>query len=415
MSEHIDFSDNGDEFRFSDDESNFDKKKYVEKDNAHKNNDGTTTSEVSSSTEHSSYIIQLTDKEREALQMDLFSLVDEAQEENSIQRYSNAIGDIDMVPRYIRGKNPPLLASDVKVDQEIICKNEYKVNGNDLVCEIHPATIMRKEGEKTVSYLMYPGDREEVIERVLFMIASNNGLEKKAIPGSSPRYGVYFSLYQIREELKKIGKTKPYDVIRESLIVLRDSKNRISQSKNGKSITITNDVIADAALETTGTGRAKDRCFISFSDYVVEQIFKLNYQQYSFDSVLSHKGALARFLHSYLCWNWRNSYEGATYKIETEKIMASFGKSQLTMAQKRRDIREALGLLVKSGHIPSVPYANKNCYTITAKKKLASEIKLSMQKQLGLKRISAQIEEGKRDTLPAARRFNGSLVNNNNG
>lgn len=335
--------------------------------------------------------------------MDLFTLVDEC--EGELDRYSNAIGDIEVIPRYIRGKNSPIKLTDVAASDEVVKRNPYMVNGNELVCEVHPATVVRKEEGKLVTYLMYPGDREEIIEQVLFMLASNGGLTKRAVPGSAPRYGVQFSLYQIREELKKIGKTKPYDVIRESLIILRDSKIRISQNKNSKSMTITNDVFSAAALETTGTGRARDRCFISFSDYVVDQIASSNYRQYSFDRVLGHKATLARFLHRYIQWNWRNAAAGCKFKIEAKRVMSAFGKSHLTMERMRRDLRDALGLMVESGHIAAVPYAVNNVYSIEATSKLAEEVKRSMQKQLGIKRLSDDIENGKRAELPPPRAF----------
>tara|TARA_B100000749_G_C18435010_1_gene469670 strand:+ start:991 stop:2061 length:1071 start_codon:yes stop_codon:yes gene_type:complete len=347
---------------------------------------------------------ELTTRQKDSLQMDLFTLVDEC--EGELDRYSNAIGDIEVIPRYIRGKNSPIKLTDVTESEEVVKRNPYMVNGNELVCEVHPATVTRKEKGKQITYLMYPGDREEIIEQVLFMLASNGGLTKHAIPGSAPRYGVQFSLYQIREELKKIGKTKSYDMIRESLIILRDSKIRISQNKNSKSMTITNDVFSAAALETTGTGRARDRCFISFSDYVVEQIASSNYRQYNFDRVLNHKATLARFLHRYIHWNWRNASAGGRFKMETNRVMSAFGKSHLTMERMRRDLRDALHLMVESGHITSVPYSVNNVYQIEATTKLAEEIKRSMQKQLGIKRLSEDIENGKRSELPPPRVFN---------
>lgn len=345
-------------------------------------------------------------RELEERQMDLFMLVDEpGSGGDGLQRFSNTIGDIDLIPRFIRGRNPAIKASEIEVGQNLIVTNPYCASSNNLMCDIHPATITRKEDGKTISYLAYPGDKEEVVEQVLFMIAANGGLTKRALPGSAPRYGVYFTLYQIREVLKEIGKTKPYDVIREALIVLRDSKTRVRVDNAGKEVAITSDVFADAVLETTGAGRARDRCFISFSDYVVEQLFGLNYTQFSFDRVLTHKGTLARFLHKYLCWNWRNAATGGTYKLSVNDVMAQFGKSQLSIQEKRRNMRESLSLLVESGHIPAVPHSADNTYVITATSKLAQEIKLSMYKKSGLKKLSSKLESGEIHTLPQARRF----------
>ncbi len=85
--------------------------------------------------------------------------------------------------------------------------------------------------------------------------------------------------------------------------------------------------------------------------------------------------------------------------------MAQFGKSQLSIEEKRRNMRGALSLLVESGHITSVPSSADNTYVITATSKLAQEIKLSMYKKSGLKKLSSKLLTGEITALPQARRF----------
>jgi hypothetical protein len=204
-------------------------------------------------------------------QMDLFTLVDlPVNSDVGLARYSNAIGDIDIIPRFIRGKNPNILLKDAPDITEV--SNPYMVNKIKLICNIKPAQIQKKIEGKLVTVLAYPGDREELIESVLFMIASNGKMKKKSLPGVAPRHGVEFSLYEIREHLRALNKLKPYDEIREALLVLRDSGVTITQEDGNRKVQVTNKIFADSLLETTGSGRGKDRAFVTFSDYVIEQI-----------------------------------------------------------------------------------------------------------------------------------------------
>jgi len=338
-------------------------------------------------------------------QMDLFSLVDMPRVIDGVQhQYSNLIGHIELIPRYVRGKCPPVPYA--KIGKQAIIENSYRVGNSELVCSIQPATIRRKESDGSFSdYVAYPGDREELIERILFMFASQNGLEKRNFSSNQPRYGVRFSLYDIREALKALGKTKSYDVIRESLIIIRDSRVVISQHKDGRMLTITNNIFADAALETSGSGRAKDRCFISFSDYVIEQISNFNYSQYNMTSALKKNFTLSRFLHTYLSVNWRNVYEGANFEIHVDSVMSSFGKSLLTDEVKRRELRRAMEELVNCGIITNVPFMKEGTYIVTATKKLADEIKLTNQKRAGIRTLNDKLESGELLQIPSRRSF----------
>lgn len=348
---------------------------------------------------------------REARQLDLFSLVDESSDPASPIKYSNFIGDIHLIPRFVRGQNPPTPIHQLPSTFSSQISNAYSINGYSLLCTVKAATIKRKVKGVETEFFAFPGDREEIIERALFALASNKGMTKRTLPNSAPRYGVEFSLYEIREELIKINKTRSYDTIREALIVMRDSRCIISaMDDNGKTVHLTHNIFSGAALEQSGTGRSRDRCFVSFSDYVVEQIRGLNYRQYRFDQVESHKATLARFIHTYLCWNWRNAAAGATYALDLELVMSSYGNSKITTRVKQRDFRAALKILVENGDITHVPFYKDGKYTVKATKQLAESIHLSMQKKKGIATLSNSIMEGKVVELPPRRQIDSKLA-----
>lgn len=343
---------------------------------------------------------------REAMQLDLFSLIDESADSTSPIKYSNFIGDIHLIPRFVRGQNPHTPIHKLPASFSSQISNVYSINGYSLLCTVKAATIKKKVDAVETEFFAFPGDREEIIERALFAIASNKGMTKRTLPNSEPRYGVEFSLYEIREELVKINKSKSYDKIREALIIMRDSRCIISAKNNqGKTVHLTHNIFSGAALEQSGTGRSRDRCFVSFSDYVVEQIRGLNYRQYRFDQVESHKATLARFIHTYLCWNWKNAAAGATYGLDIEILMSAYGKSQISTRVKQRDLREALKILVDNGDVTHVPFFKNGKYNVKATKQLADSIHLSMQKKKGINMLSERIMDGQLVELPPRRQL----------
>jgi hypothetical protein len=346
-------------------------------------------------------------------QLDLFALVD-APEKQLIKGkyvrspYSNSIGTIDLIPRFKRGENAIVPVSGL-VGKKLKIENRYRIGRNELVCQIQPAVIERTVNGEKVEFYAYPGDREDLTEKLLFLIASNRGLSKIRMPGGVDRFGIYFSLYEIREELKKLGKTRSYDVIRESLVVIRDSRTNISQIDGTRSITITHDIFADAILEVSGSGRGRDRCSITFSDYVIEQIQLLNYRQYPFASINSHPSPLSRFIHSYLTNNWTNAANGVTRQLFVNEVFAAFGKDHLTDAVKRRDMRAGLAILVKAGWFTNVPYSQKTLkngkhehyYELTPTEVFVEEVIRANAKKKGLRIIDDKVRNEPEFTLPA--------------
>jgi len=337
-------------------------------------------------------------------QMSLFSMLDEA-EKNSEQylEYTNSIGSIDIIPRFWRGKNAVFTKQEA-ANRSINCTNSYTFSNKKFKAVISPALVVRQsKSGQTEEVFAYPGDREELIEKVLFLIAAKQGLNRVKV-GNQTRYGIFFSLYQVREELKKINKTRSYDAIKESLMILKDSRIKIiSEGNDGVDYTVTHDIFSDAILESSGVGRGKNRYWIGFSDYLVGEILKLNYRQVLYSRFTTYSSALSRFLDLYLSNVWKNATYHVTTKISLNRIMENFGKKQVKIDSKRRDMRQALLDLEKAGVIKNVPYAQKTMdvegnedyvYELEPTKRFVDEIIKSNAKHKGLKKLSEAVEQG---------------------
>ncbi|MER2493776.1 hypothetical protein [Catenovulum sediminis] len=341
---------------------------------------------------------------KESRQLSLFKLLDEAELTNSNKHleYTNSIGSIDIIPRFWRGKNSAF-SKDEATKRAITCTNTYTFSNRKFKAVISPAILTRTNDKgQEEEYFAYPGDREELIEKVLFLIATKDGLHSIR-NGNQVRYGVFFSLYRVREELKKINKTRSYDAIKESLMILKDSRIKItSENSDGVEYTITHDIFSDAVLESSGVGRGKNRYWIGFSDYLVGEILKLNYRQVLYSRFTNYSSALSRFLDLYLSNAWKNATYNTTTRISLNRIMENFGKKQVQLDSKRRDMRQALLDLEKAGVIQNVPYAEKTIddegcddyvYDLLPTKKFVDEIIKANAKHKGLRKLSEGIEQ----------------------
>lgn len=345
-----------------------------------------------------SAISEIPESQIRDLKRRIFSLVDTSSIPS--ESYSNTLANIDLVPRFIRGKSNNIVPVSQADSKQLTIENRYKVGPNEFICRVKPTIITRIIDGKKVEFHAHPGEREEIIEKVIFKIACSEGLCKVAMPGGSVRWGVQFSLYQIREQLIKVNKTRPYDQIRESLLILRDSKTTIAQVIGKREIELTASIFQEAAFEVTGTGRARDKYFIVFSDYVVEQIMKFNYRQYPFEAINSHGYSLARFFHIYLKHQWTNATLGVKGDFSLNEVYRNYGNAELESAIKRRDFRMALKVLVDAGWIVDIPQAKKvknvfgtgdegfdYIYTLEPTKKFVLEVRRANAKLKGIKTI----------------------------
>jgi hypothetical protein len=343
-------------------------------------------------------------------QMNLFALVDLPKDPK--ENYSNSIVSLHDKPRFVRGKNPhiPVKSND---KDNLIVEHVYKSRtGEDGICQIEPVLIRKKIQGKTVEFYAYQGDREEVIEQVLFMLACKKGLTLQNQAGGIPRWGIEFSIYEIREELKKIKKTKPYDVILESLFVLTGSKVSLTETNGKKKKRVTLNAYVDSKLEQEGLGRGRDKMSVAFSDFVVKQIEDLNYRQYNFGAFLRQNTTLSAFILTHLLTVWRNANVGSIRAISTIEIMEKFGKNRTSIVTKRRDMRKALESLVGKGFFTHIPHAKKiihptgeNDYLfhVECTSMFREQLIISLSKHKGLRTLQGKLDDDPDYQIPLRR------------
>jgi len=211
---------------------------------------------------------------------------------------SNTFDLWDSVPRYAvsRQQMDKIRKTKGYLDLHTI---EFNYRGTTLKTIIQAARIL---DEKTgISKDFYPSGSEELIEDALRKIAADqqNGFFDKP----NFRSGVLFSLYALREELKKRGHTRSYQEIILSLQILARSsiEIRTMDGKGNESFAVSSYISALSVVSRSKITENKNaRWLVQFHPLVTHEIDALTYRQFNYAQMMSHKTQLARWLHKQL-------------------------------------------------------------------------------------------------------------------
>ena len=229
-------------------------------------------------------------------QMDLFhGFVCNGEDERAT--LSNTLDLWDSVPRYSVSRQAMDKMRKAGTFPQLL-SIPFHYRGRELKAVIQPAWIQGKDDD-IKGY--YPSANEELVEDALRKIAAvqDRGYFDKA----GYRSGVVFTLYMLREELKKRGHTRSYQEIVLSLRILARSTIEISATdgKDGEGFTI-NPYFSGLAAASRGK-LAEDpqaRWIVQFHPLVTQAIDVLKYRQFNYAQMMSHCTQLARWLHKQL-------------------------------------------------------------------------------------------------------------------
>ena len=150
---------------------------------------------------------------------------------------SNAVDLWDSVPRYSVSRQAMTKARNEKHEKGTTLKKHtttFQYRGRAYTCTITPARIDDLDAEER-DY--YPSATEELVEDALRKLAA----DQQAGFFDRPNYrsGVVFSLYALREELKRRGHTRSYQEVRQALDIMSGSIIEITgQDESGREVLV---------------------------------------------------------------------------------------------------------------------------------------------------------------------------------
>lgn len=272
-------------------------------------------------------------------QMDLFSILERSAKQR--QDHSNLIDIYDAIPKYVWSGRE---AHDLKNATVV---RSFKINGKAMTVKLKPALIEKSSEE---SVLIYPGEREELVEDCLRKLAvTGNGV---FIYGKA---GVTFTLYELRKELKRTGHTYSFNEIKEALLVCRGSLIEC-ELEDGSSM-VNSSLFGLLSMTTRKdyekrSDNIKDdaspRCYVQFNPLVNESIINLTYRQYNYKVGMDIRSPLARFIYKRMAQYWTQASPENLYSPSLISFLSQSPRGVTgVMKNDLRAMRGALDTLIK--------------------------------------------------------------------
>lgn len=247
------------------------------------------------------------------------------------KKYSNSIELYDFIPKYHWGKVKRINGKFLDaLEREFECRGvQYKV-------KIKPASVEDKDG---VERYYYPSQREELVE---------DALRKLACEGQGlfldDQAGVVFSLYELEQELQRMGHSYNKAQIKDALLICAQA-NIVVTTPDGKS------VIVSSLFETLGLQSREDwkghgqktKCFVRFNTLVTNSIKNKLFRQLNYEKSMSYKSVIARQLHKRMSHHFTQASVTNNYSIMLSTIIRDFGLTAYEkLPNNLREVKKAL-------------------------------------------------------------------------
>lgn len=262
------------------------------------------------------------------------------------KKYNNTIELYDFMPKYFWGKQPRIkVEKPDKNDpnkkiliREMLEKLErpFECRGNGYKLTLHPATITGQDG---IDRDFYPGKREEAVEFALRkLMADGHGtfLDDSA--------SVVFTLYQLEQELIKMGHNHNKNEIKEALQICKRA-TLVVISEDGSKVLESN-IFETLGLQTQEEWKSaehKTKCFVRFNPLVTKSIRDKSFRRFNYEKNFELISTIARLLHRRMSHHFLQASLTRTYEMKLTTMLRDFGITrQRSLSDNIRDLETAL-------------------------------------------------------------------------
>lgn len=248
--------------------------------------------------------------------------------------YSKSIEIYDSIPKYVWNRKK--IKTNNASNAIIIRKTS--IRGKKFLIKVKPA-IIEKKNFKTI--LIYPGQREEIIEDALRKIAvDGNG---KIIQGKA---GVIFTLYQLQKELIKTGHGYNLNEIKEAIAICRGATLECI-TEDGR-IFISSSFFPLIELRKRDNFEQNTKCYVQFNPLVNSSIINCSFKQYNYTVCMQIHSPLARYIYKRMSHYWIQAHQKFPYTPSLVSFL-NYSSRDLSkrMSENIRAMKNALQLLIK--------------------------------------------------------------------
>jgi hypothetical protein len=242
-------------------------------------------------------------------------------------RFTNTIDLYDIAPRFVfyrDQKDGTFLKS---------LRREFEHGEVTYQLLLRPGRIVRPDGEKEA----YPGEREQIIEAVIFRLATERG----RLSVQDERVRLSFTLYEIREELRKVRHLFSVAEIKEALTILHTSIVEISTGTR-KSVNLLS--ASSFPILALRSREDEDRAYLQFNPLVEKAIRHLHFRRMSYERLMRIANPVSRWLYRRLCQTAANLDEA----LPPTLVMTGTDIARYGGLTARSRLRDTLGNAVKA-------------------------------------------------------------------
>lgn len=280
------------------------------------------------------------------LNLDLFGL-DPLLDRN----YSNTLEIYDIAGKFLYDKQNKFLARATADETAFTRTTSYR--GMELKLTVTAANIERtktKDGSKGTRSFVFPGAREEIIEDVLRKLATEQRAKAyEATTGNAAGtkfVGISFSIYEVQEELRRVGKTYSYTEIREAIEIMHRSILTIQSEDD--SIYLSAPFFPIVAMAEKSKSREDTKSLVCFHPMVTDAIHSLSFRRYNYVKALQFGGHYTRLLYKRLCHRWKQAAPDRAYTILLRTLITAMKAPYANLYQDKALVKEILDDLVEA-------------------------------------------------------------------
>lgn len=274
-------------------------------------------------------------------QLALFEILDTSDSE-----YSNTIELYDALPKFVWS------STEVDKTKNNVITRQYKSRGNNYEVKLKPAVVERRNpgtGE-TVSALVYPGPREEIIEEALRKFAVNGHAFESE--GETKEVGVFFTVSMLRKELARTGHAYSHQEVLEALDVMSSAVVEVglATAKGKGRDTVRGNMLNNLMLTSRDQYQenSSTKCYATFHPLVTQGIRRQQFRLYDYSVSMGLKSHLARYMFKRMSHYWAQAALNAPYEFKLVTFLSSTPRGVSgKMKDDLRAVRNALKALVE--------------------------------------------------------------------
>ncbi|MFC4174141.1 hypothetical protein ACFOYU_19160 [Microvirga sp. GCM10011540] len=258
--------------------------------------------------------------------------------ENHDPQRTNTIDLWDVAPRGVFYTN----ATDREAGKYLkIVEREFEHCGKSYRLTIKPARL-RRSGQETEEY---PGEREQLVEEVVRRLAQESG--RLRLDGRD--LWMTFSINEICEELARTGHRYSWSEVKEALQILHLSPveiTRVDADPKSETGSIVNIISASAfpQLAFRERGREFSETSVQFNALLTSAIKHLEFMQLDYDTIMSLKGPVPRWLYKRLSHNvFYGDHESHVQVLTASQLYQGCGLPP--RSRKRDELRKITGAI----------------------------------------------------------------------